>query len=395
MRPLRTARHSDRPSSPGSITSSTSRSNGSASARSSAACAVADAARRRSPRGRVQAHQLADVRLVLDDQHARRSHVRSVCHRCFTRSSIASSRDGRPINRNAATGQRPLQEDSMTQTIKRLGLGIGARPSARARRRHDVIRLRIRKVRRPPAVVADPADGPGGPGVAGRGGPMRDARPDAAGTAEPDRRAARSGQGRSSIRTQDEWKALGDRAMTAHEALNDGDHRDTFDESAIRARRARTSRRWTPTWRWRGRASTARCCQILTADQQQQLKDAAGGDEGRGRHEPTGPGRAAAAIAVSDTEVAEVRRVSASLKLRRTAEALRRCSDRSRPRYFTPLCYANALTASTMCLAEMPKRSSSSSGLPLRGISRTARRCTVMPASATAAATASPMPPAA
>ena len=33
-----------------------------------------------------------------------------------------------------------------------------------------------------------------------------------------------------------------------------------------------------------------------------------------------------------------------------------------------------------MCVAEMPKRSSSSSGLPLRGISRTARRFTVSPA---------------
>ena len=54
-----------------------------------------------------------------------------------------------------------------------------------------------------------------------------------------------------------------------------------------------------------------------------------------------------------------------------------------------------APTASTMCRAEMPNRSSSSSGLPLRGISRTASRCTWKPASATASATASPIPPAA
>ncbi len=38
----------------------------------------------------------------------------------------------------------------------------------------------------------------------------------------------------------------------------------------------------------------------------------------------------------------------------------------------------------------MPNRSSSSSGLPLRGISRTASRCTVKPAGAMAVATASP-----
>ena len=36
-------------------------------------------------------------------------------------------------------------------------------------------------------------------------------------------------------------------------------------------------------------------------------------------------------------------------------------------------------TAATMCRAEMPKWSTSSSGVPLRGISRTARRVTVNP----------------
>ena len=53
-----------------------------------------------------------------------------------------------------------------------------------------------------------------------------------------------------------------------------------------------------------------------------------------------------------------------------------------------------ALDRLTMWRAEMPKCSSSSSGLPLRGISRTASRCTAYPDCATAAATASPMPPA-
>ena len=54
-----------------------------------------------------------------------------------------------------------------------------------------------------------------------------------------------------------------------------------------------------------------------------------------------------------------------------------------------------ASTAATMCRAEMPKRSSSSAGLPLRGTSRTARRRTPMPWGATASLTASPSPPAA
>ena len=55
----------------------------------------------------------------------------------------------------------------------------------------------------------------------------------------------------------------------------------------------------------------------------------------------------------------------------------------------------SASTAATMCRAEMPKRSSSSAGLPLRGTSRTARRRTPMPWGATASLTASPSPPAA
>jgi hypothetical protein len=52
-----------------------------------------------------------------------------------------------------------------------------------------------------------------------------------------------------------------------------------------------------------------------------------------------------------------------------------------------------ARTASTMWLAEIPKRSTSSCGWPLRGSSRTASRCTTIPAEETPSATASPSPP--
>jgi HEAT repeat protein len=52
------------------------------------------------------------------------------------------------------------------------------------------------------------------------------------------------------------------------------------------------------------------------------------------------------------------------------------------------------LTASTMWRAEMPNLSTSSSGWPLRGISRTARRSTTTPDGISASATASPRPPA-
>jgi len=61
-------------------------------------------------------------------------------------------------------------------------------------------------------------------------------------------------------------------------------------------------------------------------------------------------------------------------------------------------CYEVARTASTMCLAEMPKALRSSSGLPECGISRTARSCDLAGATlacARAERTASPIPPSA
>ena len=61
-------------------------------------------------------------------------------------------------------------------------------------------------------------------------------------------------------------------------------------------------------------------------------------------------------------------------------------------------CYETARTASTICLAEMPKASRSSSGSPECGISRTARSCDLAgatPACARADRTASPIPPSA
>ncbi len=56
--------------------------------------------------------------------------------------------------------------------------------------------------------------------------------------------------------------------------------------------------------------------------------------------------------------------------------------------------YRSDLTASTMCEADRPNLSTSSSGRPLRGSSRTAIWCTLPPIGATAFITASPMPPA-
>ena len=121
--------------------------------------------------------------------------------------------------------------------------------------------LRIRVSDPPPFSRADPAGR-----AARRAGPVRrtgrtdghaaDARP----RARPDRRADASRSRAIADSHKDEWKALGDRARTAHDALNDAVTADTFDEAADPRRRAPRSRRSTPTWPSRGRARTPRCC---------------------------------------------------------------------------------------------------------------------------------------
>ena len=77
--PRRTARHNDTPSRPGSITSSTSRSYAFGLGALQRGLAVAGTFAGVALEAEVQAHQLADVRLVFDDEHARR-----VGHSFFT-----------------------------------------------------------------------------------------------------------------------------------------------------------------------------------------------------------------------------------------------------------------------------------------------------------------------
>ena len=132
----------------------------------------------------------------------------------------------------------------------------------------------------------------------------------------------------------DEWQALADRARAAHQALAAAVTADTIDAGEKRRRCG-----------------------------------------GRGGH---GGGRRARVLGGA-----------ADSDRRPEGEA----EGAAGPGQRTPI--VTSRTAVTMCAAEIPNRSSSSSGLPLRAISRTARRCTVKPEPATASATASPNPPAA
>ena len=122
----------------------------------------------------------------------------------------------------------------MTGMTKRFGLVVGA----------AVVALGLTSV----YVSAQNSSGGPGPswamveeGLAARrrtDGHAGTARPDDHGPLESDRRAARSGQERRSRRTASDIKAVGDRAIAAHQALEAVISADTIDESAIRARSA-------------------------------------------------------------------------------------------------------------------------------------------------------------
>ena len=157
---------------------------------------------------------------------------------------------------------------------------------------------------------------------------------------------------------KDDWKALADRARTAHMALNEAVTADTIDEALIRQKSSEVAAVDADMAVARARAH-AEVFQILTAEQKAKKPQA---------QEAATPGARRAEVGSLKSELTNS---EPDFGLQTSSRLL------------------------TMCVAEIPKRSRSSSGFPLRGISRTARRWTVNPASATASATASPMPPAA
>jgi periplasmic protein CpxP/Spy len=81
---------------------------------------------------------------------------------------------------------------------------------------------------------------------------------------------------------QNDWKALGDRARTAHEALNAAVTADAVDEALIRQKSAEVAAVDADMAVARARAH-AEVFQILTADQKAQLKTMRAEMKGRGR----------------------------------------------------------------------------------------------------------------
>ena len=269
MRPLRTARHSDRPSRPGIITSSTSRSKRSASVALERRLAVADAFARVALEAEMQAHELADVRLVLDDQHARRR----VGHSFFTVRPSPRSPRSRPIIQKE-TRHDCNRQDDMTHSA----LGAGAASRIGARRRRVRARSGSEYESAAAAVYAGGRTGPAD--RAGRSAARADRWACCRCSAvelEPDRRAARSDQGDRRLAQGRVEGARRPRARGAHMALERRRHRRHVRRSGDPPEERRGRRRSTPTWRSRARTRTPRCCRSSRADQKAQLEGDAGG----------------------------------------------------------------------------------------------------------------------
>ena len=139
----------------------------------------------------------------------------------------------------------------MTQTFRRIGLGIGAAAIAVVIATAGYQNLSAQgpgggRFGGPGGGFGGPGGGPGGPGgpMGRRGGPGGPGGPGGAGVLGPMmlERLDLSNDQRDRVKQildshRDEQQALGDRAMKAHEALQDA-VTGTFDESAVRARAA-------------------------------------------------------------------------------------------------------------------------------------------------------------
>lgn len=156
----------------------------------------------------------------------------------------------------------------MTATVKRIAFGVGA----------GLIALGItagvyataRNTHQDARPFSGRGRGPGGPGrFGGPGGPMGMLP-----MLGPQLNL--TGAQKDQIKTlaashKDEWKALADRARTAHEALNDAVTADAVDESLIRQKSADVAAVDADLAIARAHARTE-VLQILTADQKAQLK---------------------------------------------------------------------------------------------------------------------------
>ena len=162
----------------------------------------------------------------------------------------------------------------MTAIAKRLTLGIGA----------GLVAIGVtagvyaspQNTNQDPRPFSGPGGGPRGP--MGRGGPMGPGGPGGPMGMLPmlGPQIGLTDAQKDQIKTiadshKDEWKALGDRARTAHDALNEAVTADTVDENLIRQRSADVAAVEADMAVGRAHAH-AEVFQILTADQKTQIK---------------------------------------------------------------------------------------------------------------------------
>jgi Spy/CpxP family protein refolding chaperone len=222
----------------------------------------------------VQADELADVDLVLDDEHARgrlrhkRPRVTVVSH---IHHDFATRRPSNEIRTRGRSGR--FTEDVMTRTVKRIGLGIGTASLAVVLAGAGYEHLSAQG----PAPGGPAVGQSGGPGRAGgpmarRGGPGRmNAGPLGPMLGRLDLTSDQRARVRQFTEShRDEQRQLADRAMKAHEALQDA-ITGSFDESAIRARAADVAAIDADQAVAQARVYQE-VVQVLTPEQQQKLK---------------------------------------------------------------------------------------------------------------------------
>ena len=158
----------------------------------------------------------------------------------------------------------------MTTTVQRISLALAAVSLAVGVGVYAAAQDQNTNQPRRPFMGLYRQGGPGGPGGFGRGGPIGFLP-----------RLGRAIQLTDSQRDQisaiaathkDEWKALADRARTAHGALMDAVAADTVDESLIRQKSAEVAAVDADMAVARARVH-AEVAQVLTADQKAKLKE--------------------------------------------------------------------------------------------------------------------------
>src|SRR6476660_6082058 len=159
----------------------------------------------------------------------------------------------------------------MTATIKHLTLTLGAAVIALAAGAGAFVHAQDQNTSPQPPPFRGRGMGPGGPGrFGGPGGPMGM-------LPMLGRQLGLTDTQRDQIKTiaaahKDEWKALADRARTAHVALGEAITAGTVDEAAIRQKSAEAAAVEADIAVARAHAH-AEVAQILTADQKAQLKN--------------------------------------------------------------------------------------------------------------------------